>query len=413
MLVTVNTTKHSGINIEQLVADFWATRPRRPRQGRMVAGVAAGIGRRYGIDPVIVRVALVVTTVFGGAGILAYLLGWLTLAADNDEASAIEALAGRGRSSVSHGFTIVLCLLCVPAFASLFYGQYGFFSGLLSAAALLGALFLLHRNRAELGVPGAPTSTSGGLMTAPSYAPGAATSTEWDPLGASPLLWDLHDPNAPVTTQVATIDQADTAVATRRRRNSAVGGVTMALAVLTAAGLIFTRTYTSWLTWPHILGIVAGVLATGLVVGAFVRGGRGLIVPTVLVGVAAVTLTNSPTGGEAGFGDLRATPTTNLAPSYARSFGDVHLDLTQLKLDKDVPARTTVTVDAGDVRVILPANADVDVTCTSNVGTVRCLNQRGDWHDITLHEVDKADNAAGSIVLQVRSGAGDIQVQRG
>jgi predicted membrane protein len=129
--------------------------------------------------------------------------------------------------------------------------------------------------------------------------------------------------------------------------------------------------------------------------------------------VAAVALTNSPNGGGAGFGELRATPIESLAPSYARSFGDVRLDLTQLKLDKEKPAHTTVSVDAGDARVIVPANANVDVTCTSNVGSVHCLNQRGDWRDINLHEVDKVDNPAGTIVLEVHSGAGDVQVDRG
>jgi len=412
MLVTVNTTKHSGINIESMVADFWATRPRRLRQGRMVAGVAAGIGRRYGIDPVIVRVALVAATVFGGAGILLYLLAWLLLAEENDEASALEAMIGHGRSSMSRGFTIFLSILCIPAFFGMFDGTFGFFGGLLSAAALLGGLFLLHRHRADLGLPGAPTTTSGGPMTAPSYAPGATAPADWDPLGASPLQWDLHDPNAPAT--VATTEPAeDQTVAVRpRRRRSPVGGITMGIAVLTAAVLLLSRSANPWLTLPHILGIVGGVLAGGLVVGAFLRGGRGLIVPTVLVGLAAVALTNSPNGGGAGIGDLRAQPTENLLPSYARSIGDVRLDLTNLKLDKEKPARTTVSVDAGLARVIVPANANVDVTCTSNVGPVHCLTRSADWHDIDLHVTDNVDNAAGTIVLDVHSGAGNIEVTR-
>lgn len=413
MLVTVNTTKHSGINIESLVADFWATRPRRLRQGRMVAGVAAGIGRRYGIDPVIVRVALVATTVYGGAGVLLYLLAWLALAAEEDQSSALEAMVGHGRSSMSRGFTIFLGILCIPAFFSMFDGPFGFFGGLLSAAALVGGLFLLHRNRADLGMPGAPTTFSGGPMTAPTQAPGATASTEWDPLGASPLQWDLYDPNAP--TEVVPSPDADRTVAVRpRRRRSPVGGITMGVAVLTGAALLILKVVLglSWLTIPHMLGIVAGVLAGGLVVGAFLRGGRGLIVPTVVVGIAAIALTNSPNGGGAGFGDLRAQPTDNLQSSYARSVGDVRLDLTQLKLDKEKPARTTVSVDAGLARVIVPANANVDVTCTSNVGPVHCLTRSADWHDIDLHVTDNVDNAAGTIILDVHSGAGNIEVTR-
>ncbi|NUS95024.1 MAG: PspC domain-containing protein, partial [Nocardia sp.] len=47
---------------EQL-QQMWQTRPvRLPRRGP-IAGVAAGFGHRYGIDPVLVRVAFVVSTI--------------------------------------------------------------------------------------------------------------------------------------------------------------------------------------------------------------------------------------------------------------------------------------------------------------------------------------------------------------
>jgi phage shock protein C len=52
---------------------------RRPVHGRMLAGVAAGIADYFGVDPTIVRIALVVATFFGGAGIAVYLAGWLLI----------------------------------------------------------------------------------------------------------------------------------------------------------------------------------------------------------------------------------------------------------------------------------------------------------------------------------------------
>ena len=55
MLVDVSGTQQtSGMaGVEDTVKDFWSTRPRRPRRGRKIAGVAAGIARRYRIDPTI------------------------------------------------------------------------------------------------------------------------------------------------------------------------------------------------------------------------------------------------------------------------------------------------------------------------------------------------------------------------
>lgn len=45
----------------------------------MVAGVAAGLAEYLNIDPVLVRVLFVLLSVFGGHGILIYLLLWLLM----------------------------------------------------------------------------------------------------------------------------------------------------------------------------------------------------------------------------------------------------------------------------------------------------------------------------------------------
>ncbi len=52
---------------------------RRPFEDRMLAGVAAGLARYFGVDATIVRIAFVVLTVVGGAGIPLYLAGLLLI----------------------------------------------------------------------------------------------------------------------------------------------------------------------------------------------------------------------------------------------------------------------------------------------------------------------------------------------
>jgi phage shock protein PspC (stress-responsive transcriptional regulator) len=72
---------------------------RRPFADRMLAGVAAGLARYLGVDPTIVRIAFVVLTVFGGAGIPLYLAGLLLIPdEDSDQSiasSLIESLQAR------------------------------------------------------------------------------------------------------------------------------------------------------------------------------------------------------------------------------------------------------------------------------------------------------------------------------
>ncbi|MFC5380608.1 PspC domain-containing protein [Aquipuribacter nitratireducens] len=52
---------------------------RRPRDGRAVLGVAAGLARYLGVDPVVVRVGFVLLALFGGSGLLLYVVGALVI----------------------------------------------------------------------------------------------------------------------------------------------------------------------------------------------------------------------------------------------------------------------------------------------------------------------------------------------
>jgi phage shock protein C len=52
----------------------------RPREGRMIAGVCAGLGRRFGISPFMARVLFVVVLlVLPGSQLLIYPLLWILM----------------------------------------------------------------------------------------------------------------------------------------------------------------------------------------------------------------------------------------------------------------------------------------------------------------------------------------------
>ncbi|MFG3617935.1 PspC domain-containing protein [Nocardia sp. NPDC047654] len=180
------------------VQQIWQTRPiRLPRQGP-IAGVAAGFARRYEIDPVLVRVAFVVSTIFGGAGLVLYLLAWLLLSAAGDPASAAESLVGKGHSSQSQTKTIVLIValaIAVSTMGPVGVGLGG--SGLISLALMLAGWWMLH-----LRTPNPPPGTTeafGGFapdggITATGY-PGAVF-----PQGATRTVGDLYVPPTSVYT---------------------------------------------------------------------------------------------------------------------------------------------------------------------------------------------------------------------
>lgn len=52
---------------------------RRRLDNRVIAGVCSGLADYFGIDPILVRLAFVVITFAGGAGVLAYIILWIVM----------------------------------------------------------------------------------------------------------------------------------------------------------------------------------------------------------------------------------------------------------------------------------------------------------------------------------------------
>jgi phage shock protein PspC (stress-responsive transcriptional regulator) len=74
---------------------------RRSYTDHMLGGVAGGLARYFGVDSTIVRIAFVVLTLVGGAGIPLYLAGLLLIPEEGSDqsiaGSLIESLQPRSR----------------------------------------------------------------------------------------------------------------------------------------------------------------------------------------------------------------------------------------------------------------------------------------------------------------------------
>ena len=68
----------------------------RPRKGRMVAGICAGISEYSGLDVTLVRVMVAVVSVLtSGAGALAYLAAWMIIPDEGEKTSIAQDILGR------------------------------------------------------------------------------------------------------------------------------------------------------------------------------------------------------------------------------------------------------------------------------------------------------------------------------
>lgn len=71
----------------------------RTREGRMVAGVCAGLADYFGIDANIIRLILAALVLFGGLGALIYVVAWAVVPEEGEETSIAENLVNKKRPS--------------------------------------------------------------------------------------------------------------------------------------------------------------------------------------------------------------------------------------------------------------------------------------------------------------------------
>ncbi len=398
--------------------EMWHTRPARPRDDRQVAGVAAALARRYDLDPTLVRIAFVVAA-FTGVGAALYLAGWIALPEEPADPAAPPA-----RRSPRPILVIALAIAAVVSIGSVFGRHGGWFLPLVAVAVLL---YLLHRSRGQRGLPpggDAPTvetAAGTGAEAAGGSDPGgeaaghtgARTPPSWDPLGAAPFAWDLPEPSPDPAPEPP-------------RRRLPVTAVTLGAALLAGAatlGILLMTGHLGLGSIPLLLGVPLAVVGLGLVVGAFLHSGRGLIPFALLLGALAWGSLAAPLHAvdRQGVGDVTLRPASlaQLQPAYHHGAGDVVVDLRGLDLTGAAgvtvtPVTTSVTNGFGDVEVLVPADADVQLHATAGAGDVQLDGRTVRGPGARMDQYSPGTGGVATerpLVLDVHTGAGDVTVR--
>jgi phage shock protein PspC (stress-responsive transcriptional regulator) len=307
-------------------------RIRRSRSDRKVAGVAGGLGRHLDIDPVILRVAFVVLTFFGGVGLLLYVALWLLLPDDGRDWAKIKL----DRRSRTVALVMVGALALLLLVSHGWWGSGGFFFLCLVvvAAAAVISTQLPHRGdpphvqNAAAATPGTPAAETATYPTQTAPAPSYA----------------VPEPPRPVNP---------------RKRGPilfwfALAVMAVALGVLGVVDLAGAGVAGS--TYP---ATVLGLSAAFLLIGAFFGRAGGII----LVGLLAYAVTVGVTIADRW--DLERTvarPTTpaQVQDSYRMDSGELVVDLGRLS-PADLDGREIhVTGDIGHLDIRVPRGLNVD-----------------------------------------------------
>lgn len=428
---------------------------RRDRQSRIVAGVCGGLGRHLDVDPVIFRILFVLLTFFGGFGLLVYAVLWLFVPDENEDESEGHRLLRGGSGPM--GAIAVLALIVVGFMVMFTVLDHNFWHAiplLLLAAAIVAVLSWIGES-GRRQPPQADVRNPGGWGPGGNWGLGGGPGQPqpwWQrPVQGSTAPPDAASSTPPAAETVGTVpgEPSDTASgfgpnagfgastgygpstgwnagwdATSSRSSAKpsagkprrVGGLVLSGALL-AIGVVGVLAEAGAINigWSAGLALAVMAVGAGMVVGGLFGRARmliplGLVLAVPLIVASAIGV---PLRGETG--DLSWTPVSAAAVSspYELAAGHGTLDLSSVDPNGGT-VHVTAYVGAGQLIVTVPDNVAVIVTAHVGMGRMQFID--GSTHsglDVTkTYSVVASGPSQGTIVLDLKAGAGDVEVQR-
>jgi phage shock protein PspC (stress-responsive transcriptional regulator) len=307
--------------------------------------VAGGLGDYFNVDPLLIRIGFVGLMLFGGAGGVLYLVGWLLMPAEGRDESAVEALFGRiGLTPRRIGWIavgLVAAILFISIFPMsgpfdgsgyLFIGPLGIDPVAFWAVAGIVLGYLLIRRRETSPAPAGVAAAAGVAATPAAVAPPRAPTVRRP---RSPLAWYGY------------------------------ASVLIAIGVLALVSQVAEVEVQP----GQFFGAALTLLGVSLVVGAWWGRARILILVAILLVPIAIFSSFITAPLEGGIGDQRYTPVTaaEVRDEYRSMGGRVILDLTDLHTSpRDIHIAASVAV--GQLVVILPEGASVELRTRVGAG---------------------------------------------
>jgi phage shock protein PspC (stress-responsive transcriptional regulator) len=341
---------------------------RRRTSDRVIGGVAGGLGDYFNIDPLLIRIGFVGLILFGGAGVALYLIAWLMVPAEGQNASIVESLFRR--LGLTPGRILTLAVIAV-AFVYLInswnypYDLVGDGSVVWAAVVIVLGFLLIRRRDA------APAAAA--IAPAPAIAAPPAPAVPRPP---SPLAWFAYASALIAIGVLALVSQvADVEV---------------------QPGQFF--------------GTALAIVGLGLVIGAWWGRARILILVAILLAPVGVMASFVTAPLEGGIGDHTFAPVTaaEVRDEYRALGGQVILDLTELHTSPR-EIRIAASVAVGQLVVILPEGASVELRSRVGAGNSSVLGSHDVGTSLDSRYVRRHFNRT-TYVLDLEVGIGEVFV---
>ncbi len=186
----------------------------------------------------------------------------------------------------------------------------------------------------------------------------------------------------------------------------------LGIAILAVCGLIAIGG-----AWAAAAGgetvVAIAVIAAGvsILVGAFVRPMRWLVLPAVTLALAAGTVSAAGIDLDGGVGerDYRPASALDLRDTYELGMGELIIDLRQTDLPAgDVPLG--VDLGIGEARVIVPDDVCVATDAEVGIGEVRAFDRHNGGVDVDVDDLPPADPDVTRLVVNADVGVGSLRI---
>ncbi|MFF4411512.1 PspC domain-containing protein [Streptosporangium sp. NPDC001559] len=202
-----------------------------------------------------------------------------------------------------------------------------------------------------------------------------------------------------------------------RRPRTFVGVITMFLALIVGGIIVAVQSPSGSVNMTAVGGAMLITIGAGLLVAAWFGRGTALVAVGTVLALALVagsTLTGMPRK----FGSYHWEPTSmaDMAPAYAVGIGEGTLDLSELPLTPGSRTVLAASISVGELRVILPPTARVEVKAYTKIGEVKIDHLVEGGADVRYDKILEPEvqpkGDAPTIVLDVKAGIGDVEVRR-
>jgi phage shock protein PspC (stress-responsive transcriptional regulator) len=364
-------------------------RIRRSRSDRKVAGVAAGLARHLDIDPVILRVAFVVLTFFGGVGLLLYIALWLLLPEDGSDWAKVKL----DRRSRTVALVLVGGLALLLLVSHGWWGDPGFLFFCLVVVGVIAVIVNVLPNRGQAphvryGTPATPGTEQ---VTDPS----ASTAT-YPTSGYPPASYAVPEQPRPVNP---------------RKKGPILFWFALAVTAVALGGLGIADLAGADVAPSAYPATALGVTAAFLLLGSFFGRAGGLI----LVGlVAAATTVGMTIADKWDPHSETFIPTTasQVRSEYTMDVGEIKLDLTALRDPEALNGRTIhVTGNVGHLEVIVPVGMTVEANShVTGIGGINAFGRDGGGVDTSVDAVHDAGPESAYLIIDTELHVGGIDV---